>query len=304
MDPQRSYELPTQAVMIMPNRPGILTPKQVARAVGVSESSVKRWCDAGLIQTVRTEGGHRRLPIDSVQEFLQQTGHPVVAPEILDLPSTTTGSKWALRRSLTDFMHALAIGSASMARVVVNNLRDADYPLSAILDDVVFHAMNEILQRVDQHDELGYVHHQAAEICLRLLYELRSSLQPPEPTAPAALTAALDGAPNTLNVTAAELTLRSIGWNATSLGTRLPFNTLGRALEQHRPRLCYLDVAAVRDANEFVLRFASLLSTANANSTVVVVGGAGLSDELLAKLDVKAACQNWSELEKYATTAV
>jgi predicted site-specific integrase-resolvase len=33
------------------NARGLLTPKQVARAIGVSESSLKRWCDKGVLPT-------------------------------------------------------------------------------------------------------------------------------------------------------------------------------------------------------------------------------------------------------------
>ena len=66
-----------------------LTPKQVARAIGVSEASLKRWCDKGLIEMVRTVGGHRRLPLSSVLQFLRSSGHQLVRPEILGLPPTT-----------------------------------------------------------------------------------------------------------------------------------------------------------------------------------------------------------------------
>ncbi|OYW17913.1 MAG: hypothetical protein B7Z55_11620, partial [Planctomycetales bacterium 12-60-4] len=64
----------------------LLTPKQVAVAIGVSESSLKRWCDRGILPTVRTAGGHRRIPTSGVLKFLQQSGHPLVQPEVLGLP--------------------------------------------------------------------------------------------------------------------------------------------------------------------------------------------------------------------------
>ncbi len=41
----------------------LLTPKQVARAIQVSESSIKRWCDRGTIPAEYTAGGHRRIPL-------------------------------------------------------------------------------------------------------------------------------------------------------------------------------------------------------------------------------------------------
>ena len=70
----------------------LLSPKQVAVAIGASESSLKRWCDQGLIETVRTAGGHRRLSVSSVLGYLQKTGHQLIAPEILGLPPLTAGA--------------------------------------------------------------------------------------------------------------------------------------------------------------------------------------------------------------------
>ena len=46
-----------------------LTTRQVAEALSVSESSVKRWCDQGAIPTIRTVGGHRRIPLDGLLRF-------------------------------------------------------------------------------------------------------------------------------------------------------------------------------------------------------------------------------------------
>ena len=63
----------------------VLTPKQVADAIGVSEASLKRWCDKGLIPATRTAGGHRRLPISGVVQQVTRivfglyfAGHSVV----------------------------------------------------------------------------------------------------------------------------------------------------------------------------------------------------------------------------------
>lgn len=63
-----------------------LTPNQVANAFGVSEASVKRWCDKGLMPTYRTAGGHRRLPVAGVVDFLRKRGLELVNPEVLGLP--------------------------------------------------------------------------------------------------------------------------------------------------------------------------------------------------------------------------
>ncbi len=49
----------------------LLTTRQVATELQVSESSIKRWCDLGLIPTQRTAGGHRRIGRSALQSFVE-----------------------------------------------------------------------------------------------------------------------------------------------------------------------------------------------------------------------------------------
>lgn len=60
------------------------SPKQVAERLGVSESSVKRWLDQGVVPVLRTAGGHRRVSEESVEELLRQlkttSGFPRLSP--------------------------------------------------------------------------------------------------------------------------------------------------------------------------------------------------------------------------------
>ena len=66
----------------------LLSPKQVAAAIGASESSLKRWCDQGLLTTVKTAGGHRRIPVQEALRFVREQNHAVVEPRILAMPGT------------------------------------------------------------------------------------------------------------------------------------------------------------------------------------------------------------------------
>jgi excisionase family DNA binding protein len=48
----------------------LLTTREAADLLGVATSSVKRWADSGLLQCVRTPGGHRRFPRDAILSAL------------------------------------------------------------------------------------------------------------------------------------------------------------------------------------------------------------------------------------------
>ena len=54
----------------------LLTPRQAAERLGISYPALKHWILAGRIRTVKTPGGHHRIPLESLQEFAPQQPHP------------------------------------------------------------------------------------------------------------------------------------------------------------------------------------------------------------------------------------
>ena len=52
----------------------LLTPRQAAEKLGISYPAVKHWILAGRIRTVKTPGGHHRVPLEALNEFLPHGG--------------------------------------------------------------------------------------------------------------------------------------------------------------------------------------------------------------------------------------
>jgi molybdopterin-binding protein len=48
----------------------LLTPRQAAERLGISYPALKHWILAGRIRTVKTPGGHHRIPVSALEEFL------------------------------------------------------------------------------------------------------------------------------------------------------------------------------------------------------------------------------------------
>jgi molybdopterin-binding protein len=48
----------------------LLTPRQAAEKLGISYPALKHWILAGRIRTVKTPGGHHRVPLSALEEFL------------------------------------------------------------------------------------------------------------------------------------------------------------------------------------------------------------------------------------------
>jgi molybdopterin-binding protein len=51
----------------------LLTPRQAAIRIGISYPTLKHWILAGRIRTVKTPGGHHRIPAEALNEFLPTT---------------------------------------------------------------------------------------------------------------------------------------------------------------------------------------------------------------------------------------
>ena len=52
---------------------GMLTPRQAAEKLGMSYPALKHWILAGRIRTVKTPGGHHRIPLEAIEEFLPRS---------------------------------------------------------------------------------------------------------------------------------------------------------------------------------------------------------------------------------------
>ena len=267
----------------MTRDPGeLLTPRQLSRAIGVSEASVKRWCDQGEIETSRTSGGHRRLPIASVLEFLKRTNHPVARPELLGVPSTTGKTEWTLTRGRDRFWTAIASGQEDVAFEILAGLLDSGHALSAIADDI-------LLSDAEERHGLPPLRDKRTDELLAIVTQsLRSRSLHPISGAPVAFTAALDGVEDPLRVTLAELVLRECGWNAICLGTRLPFATLVSAVRRLDPRLVFLHVETIRDPGRLSQEMKSLHEATRSAQARLVVSGTAIDAACVETLAVDA----------------
>lgn len=274
-----------------------ISPRQAARALGASESSLKRWCDSGLIATTRTAGGHRRLSVDAIAEFSRQAARPPVRPELLGLPASSTPGQRSLSVAADDLLAGLVSGDEERCRRVIFDLHLAGHSVARIGDVVVA----EVLHRMGdlwEHRELQvYEERRACELCLRVLGELRSVVPGAVGgRAPLACGGTPECDPYGLPTALVELTLRQHGWRASSLGARLPWATLQAAAERLRPRLFWLSVSHLDDEDQFLVGYAEFQANLP-GGTSLVVGGRALTESLRRQMNYTAHCDNLQHLE-------
>ena len=278
----------------------LISPKQVARAIGVSESTLKRWCDRGLISMTKTAGGHRRMELDAVVRFLRDSGHEIVEPELLGLPAAVGQTGWTLNRACERISSALVAGEETVVRQVVFDLLLAGHTVTAIFDDVLAPVMHQIGEKWACGEAAVYQERRACEICMRLLHELRSTTASIEDASPTAIGGTIENDIYTIPVTMAEVLLRSIGWMATEIGTNLPFDTMRKAVSETRPRLFWLSVSFISDEEAFVAGINDLFLAAHEIGSALAIGGQAVSESLRQKIQYTTFCESFRDLEMFA----
>ncbi len=124
--------------------PTPVSPGQAAPALGVNETSVKRWCDMGLLEPMRTTGGHRRIAHAEVVRFARASESPLVRPELVGLPSASTAGPVARERALKEALEALKNDEEKQLVALVAHLFGAGRSAPDICVRVLAPALHEL----------------------------------------------------------------------------------------------------------------------------------------------------------------
>lgn len=277
-----------------------VSPKQLARALHVSESSVKRWCDQGKITAVRTAGGHRRIQMTEVVDFLRIGRHELVRPEVLGLPPASGRAQRSFEQAQQQLRESLLAGDEEQCRRIVFDLHLEDRPLVRILDEVIAKSLQGIGHAWEIGEAEVYQERRSCEICLRIVHELRGLTAAPQPTTSLlAMGSAAESDPYSLPTAMIELVLKSIGWRAVSLGANLPFATLRAAVREHQPQLFWLSVSYMENEEAFIAGYRQLAEEAP-RGTAIAVGGRALNEDLRKRMVYTTYCDNLQQLEHFA----
>lgn len=291
----------------MSDGPRHFSPKQIAGALNVSESSVKRWCDRGVIPTFRTVGGHRRITWEGLERFLQVSGRQITSGSFstLDLDdsddlrssSAAAGRDEPLTREecRAQFRTALLHGheskcSASLQLCIARGQSPAEAAEMLIGD-----AMRDIGRAWSVGQADPYQERRAVSICSRLIETLRSQQGPIATTAPIAIGGSLTGDRYQLPSALVELTLREHGWNATNLGDDLPMPSIRKAVDDYRPRVLWLSISHIVYVDQFVEDHNALYADLK-DEVALFIGGRAVTDSLRPRLNFTAFCDHMGHL--------
>jgi excisionase family DNA binding protein len=286
-----------------------ISPKDFADAIGVSESSVKRWVDQGTLVASRTAGGHRRIPREEAMRWLRDNRVQIVRPDRLGLPesalSVARGSP--IEVAAERFHQDLVDGRSADARGVVAGLFIAGHSAAVIADEVIRPAMARIGTLWEHGEEGIYIEHRATDICVHVVKELRSLLpdredfeeMPPEGLPPVAVGGAPSGDPYLVAPMLAAVTLVDVGFRTVNLGPETPLKVLELAVERLEAGLAFLSVG-VNATERFGKELAALIERFDERGVFIALGGRSIAQLALPTRKNLFIGRSLGELAAYA----
>jgi excisionase family DNA binding protein len=250
---------------------------QVAKALGVSVTTVKRWVDDGVLPAHRTAGGHRKLLVTDVIRLARELKLPHT--DLAGLVPAAPKSAIDLDVLARQFMKATEAGDTDLLRGLIRAGHRNGVPIETLADRVIAPA----LRYVGDGWEAGTIpvleEHRISQACTAAIYDLNN-----EPGNDLGRPLALGGTPehdhHGLPSMLAKLTLIGCGWNAVNLGTHTPMSEFQRAIEHYNPRMVWLSAMYLADPEKFLADYNQFYKDAEARGVVVAIGGRALTDEL------------------------
>jgi MerR family transcriptional regulator, light-induced transcriptional regulator len=253
-----------------------VSPRDLARALGVSESSLKRWADDGLVHVLRTAGGHRRIAVADAVRFARESGLRIEAPGALGLDAMVAKRASVAGRTTTEALFAAFLRDDwRVARGLIVGAFLAGDSIAEICDGPVREALAQAGE-LWQHGSDGIVvEHRAVDTCLQALSFIRALIPAAPDDAPVALGAAVEGDPYVLPSLSAALVLADAGFREVNLGPTMPAEALLSASARYAPLLVWR-TASIPTGHETLRQDLSTVLRGLAPRVRVVLGGRGV----------------------------
>jgi excisionase family DNA binding protein len=275
-----------------------LTTKEVARLLLVSEATVKRWADDGLLLPKKTAGGHRRFSIQSVALFRREQG---IAPAAQS-PTKRVRKKMVPGRlpSAESFGDLLLSENEAEATAQLIDAYLQNHALATLFDTTITNAMHRVGDLWFNGTITIADEHLATRVMLSALQKLRSIVVPVQATGLQAVCCGIEGDLHELPIHLAEIIFESEGWDISNLGPNTPLFTLRDMVAQKKPDLVCVSARSIVDLDRATTEYAQFRKIIEKINGTTVLGGEAFRDSnLRQRFPAEFYAESFSGLSKF-----
>ncbi len=281
-----------------------LTTKEVARLCRVSDATVKRWEDAGLLKSERTNGGHRRFRAEDVARFQQKQELGVKS-----CPGDESVFKTLkMRREFRDvpgsmlFKSLIAGREEDVAEIIIKSFL-SDKSLTKIFDKLISEEMCKIGELWREGKLTIAEEHLATKSVLSAIHKLRNILPVSEPREKMAICCTTEGDFHELPTHFVQLILENEGWEVINFGANMPIYALCEEISNLSPDLICVSATIITDFERLSRDYVEFDCITSKQNIPVILGGHAFEDKQLhQKFPAQLYPKSFAEVAEFVKT--
>jgi excisionase family DNA binding protein len=257
---------------------------EVARLCRVSDATVKRWEDAGLLKSERTSGGHRRFRAEEVNRFQREQGLGLKQSHGDEsVVKATIRTREKKNYSDSKFLHSLIDGCEEAATHAVITAHLEGKPLTEIIDRLICPAMQEIGELWHRGEISVPMEHLATRTTFSIVYKLRNSLPIPVMKNGLAVCCAMEGDFHELPMLLAQIAIENEGFEVINFGAATPLYSLADEVIRYSPNFICISAAVINDLDRLSRDYKEFREKIAKLKIPILLGGKVFEDENIRK---------------------
>lgn len=251
----------------------------------VSESTIKRWSDAGMLKCRKTVGGHRKFDLDDVFEFQNRSG--LISKKASagraqseannDLDTLVAGHDFAELSRL--YRESAIAGRHTVTSKMLSRAYSRGLSLATISEEIIKPALHEIGDMWRAGKVRVFEEHLATFATTQAINELHSITIRKPRSDKLALVGCSDGELHQIAATLVRSLLEAEGWSVIYLGPLTPLFSFADTIGKLKPELVCVSATMADDLERAARDYETLRRAASKHGAKIIMGGLALEDE-------------------------